>query len=736
MDGIISCLQNPGLQAYLFRRTYPELKDNHLIPIQQMGFPQEVAIWKETDRKLTFYNDAFLQFCFAEDLADIYKYQGAEMHWLGIDEGALFLPDQIKFLRTRVRLGRYKAKQEDVFPRIVIGSNPGGPSHNLLRDIFIEQAPPMHFFFDRTTKTKNSPGWKSVYVPAKMDDNPHLDVDSYEGSFTALSAERAKALRDGDWDVVSGAALSMLDRGKHLVRSFKPPRHWTHLMAIDWGTAKPFSVGWYCISEGATLKAKDGFPDVHLPAGAMIRFAEWYGWSGEADTGARMSAGAVAREILRLEQEMELPPVDIRVGDSQMWASQDGPSPVENMRTATSGRFILRQGRRDRKANYATFVERLIGDQQADGTWQPMLFVTANCQHFWRTCPGLTLDELEPDKGPATRRQEDHCFAAGTLVQTESNGLVPIEDIVTGDKVWTPLGWQKVLASGCTGTEEVVEVQYEGGSFQATPSHKILTRRGWCTIDELRIGDRILCTDFEDPECQNRNISLARRIGFAATIGSVAASDFIAWCGSIIAARFRRATTFITSMGTGPTTTSPTLSACLDANTSQGICETHQGQRTSRRPLQPLNWLRAIGTQVKRVASGIPSAARRTHGSRPGLIARAKSAARDSYQSIATRACVRVSASREIGDAGILGISPIGKKTAVFNLSVSKVPVFTIGAKGLIVHNCYDEVCFGISTHSRVTTEQDRYREEMLDLARELGGPVSDPYAVRTRRRA
>ena len=31
------------------------------------------------------------------------------------------------------------------------------------RDIFIEQAPPMHFFFDRTTRTKNSPGWKSVW---------------------------------------------------------------------------------------------------------------------------------------------------------------------------------------------------------------------------------------------------------------------------------------------------------------------------------------------------------------------------------------------------------------------------------------------------------------------------------------------------------------------------------------------------------------------------------------------
>jgi hypothetical protein len=255
-----------------------------------------------------------------------------------------------------------------------------------------------------------------------MEDNPHLDVDSYEGSFTALSAERAKALRDGDWDVVAGAALSMLERGKHLVRPFKPPRHWTHIMAMDWGTAKPFSVGWWVLSEGATLAGKDGFPDRHLPKGALIHFAEWYGWSGEADTGCRMSSGEVAREILKMEKEMDLPPIDIRVADPQMWASQDGPSPQENMRRATDGLFVLRQGRRDRKANYTEFVERLIGKPNDDGVVEPMLYVTANCWHFWRTVPGLVLDTLEPDKGPATRTQEDHIYdMSGFAIATYAN---------------------------------------------------------------------------------------------------------------------------------------------------------------------------------------------------------------------------------------------------------------------------------------------------------------------------
>jgi hypothetical protein len=63
-----------------------------------------------------------------------------------------------------------------------------------------------------------------------------------------------------------------------------------------------------------------------------------------------------------------------------------------------------------------------------DGQFHPMFFATKNCQHFWRTCPGLTLDELEPDKGPATRRQEDHVYdelgfalSAHSRVTTESD---------------------------------------------------------------------------------------------------------------------------------------------------------------------------------------------------------------------------------------------------------------------------------------------------------------------------
>jgi hypothetical protein len=424
MDLILACLQNPGCQAYLFRRTYPEIEDNHCRPIRTMGLPAEVASYSETRKQLEFTNGSILRLCFAENEADIHKYQGAEMHIAAPDEAALMTRYQLTYIRSRLRLGNWKPAQEGYFPRFLCSSNPGGPGHNFLKETFIDPAPPLSVFSDKKTASKMNPkGWSTVFIPAKMADNPFLDEGMYSGSFTSMTPERARALRDGDWNAIAGAALSNLSPEKHMLRPFTPPRHWTHMMAMDWGTAKPFSVGWYAISEGAVLKNGHGNgEDVWLPPGAMIRFREWYGWNGESDQGCRMESNRVALGILKREQEWGLPPIDYRVIDSQCWASMDGPSVVSRMREATESRMTFRQGRRDRKANYTEVMFRLGGEVfDMDGGEKPlpMLYATQNCEHFWRTLPTLILDATDPEKGPATRDQEDHvydevCFAASS----------------------------------------------------------------------------------------------------------------------------------------------------------------------------------------------------------------------------------------------------------------------------------------------------------------------------------
>ena len=415
-DIIMFCIQVPGIDCFLFRRTLPELEANHIRQIKR-EIPNNIATYSESRKRLEFSNGSGINFCYCEREDDVTRHQGAEIHYLGVDEASHLTEYQLNYLRTRVRLGSFAdkvpEKYKHLLPRITFASNPGGPGHSFLKKTFIEPIAPETIFYDPTTAVIGKPktGMPTVFIPAKMTDNRYLP-ESYAGQFTALAPELARALRDGDWDAVVGQAIHNLTRERHQLRPFTPPRHWTRFMSLDWGTAKPFSVGWYCVSDGALLAGKDGYPERWLPAGAVIRYAELYGWNGKPDQGCRMPTQKLALRILDAEHKRgEV--IDYRIGDSQMWAQSDGPSPQENLLTASNGLIVLRKSKKDRKVNYAEVLSRLAGNVRFgdDGIVEedPMFFVTADCRHFWRTVPILTLDTIDPEKGPHTKL-EDHVY--------------------------------------------------------------------------------------------------------------------------------------------------------------------------------------------------------------------------------------------------------------------------------------------------------------------------------------
>jgi len=416
-DCVFYCLRNPGLEAYLFRRTYKQLEDNHIRPLLR-ELPWSVAQYRPSKGTFEFHNGSRIILGHCENTHDYLKYQGAEMHMLAIDEAGLFEPIQIIELRSRVRLGEFASKvstpDRKYLPRCIMSSNPGGPSHNFLKRTFISPGPPMTIFYDDTLKDPSDPndkGWSTVYIPARMSDNKYLDP-GYASVFAAMSPDRARALREGDWDAVEGAALHLLDRSRHMIRRFEIPQHWTTFMSMDWGTSAPFSVGWYCVAGEDALIQNDSkrvseenpSGSVFIPQGAVIRFAELYGWTGRENEGVRKTSAEVAREIMEVESNLKIRTPEYRVADSAMWAQFDGPSPAERMMSATDGHIILSKSRKDRIANYDEICCRLAGNPflKSDGKVevQPMVFITENCIQAWRTLPSLLLDPMHPDKGP------------------------------------------------------------------------------------------------------------------------------------------------------------------------------------------------------------------------------------------------------------------------------------------------------------------------------------------------
>jgi hypothetical protein len=405
---IVWCGLIPGLQVYLFRRIREDLIKNHMEG--PTGFRSLLAGSgiDIVDDEIRFPNGSRIYLCHCKDEKDRFKYQGSEIHVLLIDELTHFTEVIYRFLRSRVRMPasmKIPEEYKSLFPRILCGSNPGGIGHQFVKMTWIDPKPALEIW-----QTPDSEGgFLRQYIPARLSDNPSINQTQYRANLSGLGNEQlVKAMLEGDWDVVAGAALD-INRERHLLRPFSPPRHWTKFQVLDWGYVRPYSSGWYCVAEGSTLlKAKGNYPDVWLPDGAVIRYRELYGWTGKPNEGAREESPIVVHKIMAMEKEAE-ERMDYRIADTGIWAKNDGTSIYERMYRASAGKYNPRQSEKDRQASYSEVCTRLKGELQESGHWTPMFYVTENCSQFWRTVPPLVLDDVHPERGP-DEDQENHVW--------------------------------------------------------------------------------------------------------------------------------------------------------------------------------------------------------------------------------------------------------------------------------------------------------------------------------------
>lgn len=380
-DAIQFCLENPGLTAGLFRRTYPELKANHIRFLRQ-EIPPEIGVWRESDKIFTFFNGSTIVCGFAENEADIEKYQGQEMGYIGIEEAGQFTAYQIAYLRGRNRAGGWKPAQPDYLPRLVLTANPGGQSHDWLKSTFIDPAPAETMFHDSSVADPDDPedrGWSTMFIPASMKDNKYIDR-GYAGQFAGLPDELAAALRDGNWDIVVGSFFGeTFRRSRHVVAPFEIPKDWLTFRAYDHGSAAPFCCLWF-----AVVYDDDGFwtPDGRLlPRETLVVFREYYGAAGR-NKGLKMPAEQIALGIKERDGGRE---PTYSVGDPSIWKFDGGPSIGERM--AKIG-VMLRRADNARIAGWDQVRRRLIG---FDG--EPGVVIFDSCVNLIRTLPLMQHDK-------------------------------------------------------------------------------------------------------------------------------------------------------------------------------------------------------------------------------------------------------------------------------------------------------------------------------------------------------
>ncbi len=182
----------PGYSAILFRRTFGDLTlpgalmdraRKWLSPYQLAG---EVR-WVDKEKSWVFPSTARLAFGYLEHENDKYRYQSAEFQFVGFDELTQFTETQYRYLFSRLR----RLKGSKIPIRMRSASNPGGLGHEWVAKRFIDEG---------VSKGR-------IFIPAKLEDNPHLDINEYEMSLAELDPVTRAQLRDGNWKIKAAGNL-------------------------------------------------------------------------------------------------------------------------------------------------------------------------------------------------------------------------------------------------------------------------------------------------------------------------------------------------------------------------------------------------------------------------------------------------------------------------------------------------------------------------------------------------
>jgi len=237
-EAIYQAHLHPGVDTLLLRRTFPELEAS-LITYFRRDVPRDLyEKYNEAKHTVTWLNGSTTRFAYCDTENDVYRYQGAEYLFIGVDELTHFTLKQWQFLTSRNRCRIKGAK-----PCMAGATNPGNIGHAWVKALWVDQvtAPGM----DRPDQYDPH---DYEFIHATIADNPYFaHDDEYKKTLGQLPEALRRAFLDGEWDVYAGQYFDIFSVERHTVRAEQVQLEpWTpRWISIDWGFEHPSAVYWY-----------------------------------------------------------------------------------------------------------------------------------------------------------------------------------------------------------------------------------------------------------------------------------------------------------------------------------------------------------------------------------------------------------------------------------------------------------------------------------------------------------
>lgn len=367
----------PGIRICIVRRSYPELYNNHIRQLTTLLYKS--CKYNDQKKIITFPNGSTISFQYFARDADIQILQGVEYDVMILDEATQLREEQMREIAASVR------GVNDYPKEIIYTCNPGGPGHAYIKRLFV----------DRDFREDENPQ-DYVFVQSFVQDNRILmeHDPEYLKFLEALPERRKQAWLYGRWDIYDGQVFDIRDDPAHyedrlwthVIEPFQPPANWTFYRSFDWGSNRPFSVGWWAVDFDGTI----------------YRILELYGCTNEPNVGLRWNADQIFAEVERIEHEH--PYLRGRkilgVADPAIWTVDgSGHSIAEH---ALRHGVHFKPANNDRINGWNQVQYRLQFDE--DG--RPRLYVFRNCKDWRRTMPLMMYDEHRVEDIDTTL--EDH----------------------------------------------------------------------------------------------------------------------------------------------------------------------------------------------------------------------------------------------------------------------------------------------------------------------------------------
>lgn len=334
-------------RGVIFDREYKNLDD--LVSKSRRWFPQfnDGARWLSStkDYKWVWPTGEELLFRTLQKIEDYWDYHGQEYAFIGFNELTKYPTSELYDLIISCNRSSFIPELNPVIsegsiihlPEIPLEMfstcNPHGAGHNWVKKKFIDPAPPGKIISEvtvvynpRTEKYEDVVRTR-VRIFGSWRENKFLSPVYIAALSQIKDPNKKRAWNNGDWNVTAGGMFDDLwDSDQHVIEDFQIPHSWYIDRAYDHGSSKPFSVGWYAISDGSELVLNDG-RILHTVRGDVFRIGEWYGCTETPNKGLNLLPSKIAEGIIEREIKMGIyGRVNPGPADGSIYDSSDGNS--------------------------------------------------------------------------------------------------------------------------------------------------------------------------------------------------------------------------------------------------------------------------------------------------------------------------------------------------------------------------------------------------------------------------